>query len=362
MINYVGWVGHQNIGDEALYRVIQNLFHSYRFIYYQGTAHSQVTFFGGGTLLPLLCTSVEPNVRPTKFNYVFGTGVLDPVFYGRWHPVAVERLKSFNFRFIGVRDIFSKNILNEWGIKSEVIGDPCLSLEPCPNKRRYDKRVAVNIGSDGLVWGGNEEIVFQEITKVCHTLKTHGYQPVIIPFNKEDFGRIKESPLNNFEIFREWFDVNSVLDFISSCKILIGERLHSTIFSSCTFTPFISINYRPKCLHFAETMGFEKYAVRTDELTSKKIMDLFFDVMNNWCELNNSLEKAVTFYRKKQATFVERITSDIETLPDYKWVPPNMSHVKNVFWNVDSLLNVHSSKLWPIWSKCIFLRLLKFLT
>jgi len=116
-------------------------------------------------------------LRPTTYSYVFGAGVKDPVFYGyndifrdRWKvKVMMEKLRMF--RLIGVRGNISQSLLAKWGIHSEVIGDPCLSLRISNPSKKSDRKIAISLGSDGILWGMNEERVFREVAKVCRSLR-----------------------------------------------------------------------------------------------------------------------------------------------------------------------------------------------
>jgi len=325
-ITYVGWVGHNNLGDEALYEVNKHIFKPYQLVPDNTKHHSKITLFGGGTLLPDWTWEVISN----RYNYAYGVGVRCPSFWGDYHPIRIKQMKRFNFRYIGVRGNNSKKLLSAWGINSTVIGDPCLLLEPTHYERKEDSRIAINIGgSRGLIWGRNEEQVFIEMAKVCKLLREKGFHPVLIPFWEDDLPHIKMvSRVTNTEIFNDWVDVQKTLDFIASCHVLIGEKLHSTVFSAAAQIPFISIEYRPKCRDFAETMGFEDYNIRTDRLMAEKVIAMFNNLSDNYTEMEKQLIQNVKKYRKKLRKFADCILKDIETLPENKWAPSKIEKIK----------------------------------
>lgn len=339
LINYVGWLGHQNMGDEALYIAIRKTFRKYSFAPSLHNEYSNITFFGGGTILPSWCKSI----RPSKYNYVFGSGVRDPDFWGRFDSVIINRLKRFKFRLLGVRDNFSKSMLEEWGIDSEVIGDPCLSFETESSEKRDDLRIAINIGSDGLIWGQNEERVLREIVKVCRILKKSGYKLILVPLNIKDINYINTlSSQTGIDVLRNWSDIDSVLNLLSSCKLMIGERLHSLVFSASVYTPFISLEYRPKCKHFSETVGFSKYGIRTDKINAHKIIEMSYDIMDNWNKMNRILEREVKSYRKIQSKFANLLIDDIEFLPNDKYSIPSITNrIKDkIFWKKEPFIEL----------------------
>ena len=143
IINYFGWTGHNNLGDEAIYGV-SKIFFSKKFDLkkYNKRFHSKISLLGGGTVIPEW-TAVH---LPNKYNYAYGVGVRNPAYWGNFPPYWINSIKKFNFRYFGVRGYISQEILKSWGIKSEVIGDPALSLEP--NKYAFNKhvkKVGINI-------------------------------------------------------------------------------------------------------------------------------------------------------------------------------------------------------------------------
>jgi len=353
-VTYVGFWGHANIGDEALYLSNARIFSSYQLVPSRWIQHSRITLFGGGTVFCKMLMYTPRN----RFNYAFGVGVRNPTFWGEPGPFVIDRIKRFQFRFIGTRGDMSRELLKKWGIDSEVIGDPCLILEPKSYEEKENKLIGVNIGTSlGAIWGGNEKRVLGESIKLCKILKNDGYRPVLIPFWKNDLPYIKNaSDAAGISIFKNWTNIQDVLDFIASCHVLIGEKLHSLVFSAATYTPFISIEYRPKCLDFAQAMGFEKFDVKTDEITAKAVMMLFDDLLDNWNDLRDQLVKRVEIYRERLTRSAAKIVSDIESLPDDKWSAPKcwQSLKATAFCKMNAHLYFNANSIWRTFNQVPF--------
>ena len=357
IINYVGSVTpNYNMGDEALYKIDQDIFAKYPFRFSRITSplrqkHSQTTLIGGGTCLPSIATIM----RPTKYAYVFGAGVLDSVFHGPFEPELIDRFKLINFRLIGVRGNISKALLGDWGIDSEVIGDPCLSLKPTKVLEKRSNRIAINVGAgfSKSSWGSRDRVL-KELSKVCSVLKNRGYEVVLIPFWKNNIQDVESlSEKVGVSIFKEWQDIEATLNLISNCKIFIGEKLHSLVFSAAANTPFIGLAYAPEHFDFADSVGFSKFIIPTTEITNEKITDLFNDLIGNYETIQGKLASRVNEYREKQSKFADRIRSDLESLPEYKWAVQN--NLANTFiMGVDLLINAKLHKAWGIWSKLVF--------
>lgn len=378
-ICYVGWLGHQNVGDEAIYLAIKELFREYQLMPYNSYTFlveyksyplpcvrypfSSVSVFGGGTLIPDDVTWVRPN----KYNYVFGAGVKDPIFrtkYDNFDKTVIDRLRCFDFRFFGVRDEKSKSLLEEWGIASKVIGDPALSLKPNSEIQRDDSKIAVNIGCDGYLWGGNQKSVVHEVAQVCKILKNSGYNPVLVPFSKRDLEYVNQVSLAaKIEFFDKWSDIEALVNFIASSKLLIGQRLHSAVLSAAAFTPFICLAYRPKCSIFSESVGMSEYTVRTDKVRSERILQLFQILMGEWHKKHNELVSAVEAFRKKQCVFAEQIIRDLELLPDSDWANASFTRkVKNkLFWQTDVFLRSKFVRIWKLYSNFFVSRFARYL-
>lgn len=336
-IDYVGWLGHKNVGDEAFFLVNKRLFDSYKLVPLNDeVSHSGITLFGGGTLLPMWTMSTTRNNR---YNYAFGVGMRNPIFWGKFDSVVIEQIKRFRFRFVGVRGNLSQKLLKKCGIASEVIGDPALMLKP-QSYTKKDEKIAINVSSppQGL-WGNTQDLMNKTI-KLCKTLKKHHYDLTLIPFYLGDVPFIEKiAQKTDVAVFDNWMDVQNTLDFLSSCNLVIGQKMHANVFSAATYTPFISLEYRPKCLDFAESMGYEKYNLRTNRVNVKRVMILLDDLLHHWDSMRELLIDNVEMYRKRMKSFASRIINDIELLPDDKWLP--LSPVEKVKCNVLSGLDIY---------------------
>ncbi len=363
-INYVAWVTPNNLGDEALYSIDQAIFGKYNFELYRITnplrqIHSQTTLIGGGTCLP----QITLYMRPTKYAYVFGAGAEDPEFYGPFDPALIARLRLFNFRLIGVRGNISKALLKDWGIDSEVIGDPCLSLKPTTIEARHNNRIAIVIGaaSPKFSWKSGDRVQ-KELSKVCRILKQKGYELLLIPFwinNMHDVERLSKS--EDISVFEKWQNTEATINLISTCKILIGEKLHSLALSAAANTPFIGLAYAPEHFDLADSVGFSKYTMSTTEVTAEKIIALFNDLINNYEKIQSRLATLVNEYREKQRKFAARINADIETLPENKWAVQN-NFRNTLIWGTDVFMQNRLHNIWKAWNKLVYSHLLQYMS
>lgn len=355
-INYVGWVvANYNLGDEALYKINQDIFTTYNYNVSRITdprrqKHTQTTLVSGGTCLP----SIVMSMRPTKYTYVLGTGVLDPSFYGPFEPELIARFKLLHPRLIGVRGNGSKVRLRSWGIDSEVIGDIGLFLKPTKVMGKSNK-IAINIGagSPKFSWG-DRNLILAELEKVCRVLKDDGYELILIPFWKNNMEDVENlSKRTGVKVFENWMDVEATINLISTCRIFIGEKLHSLVLSAAANTPFIGLAYCPEHFDFVDSVGFSEFTMPNTEIKAEKIIALFHELINNYEKIQENLSSRVKEYRDSQRKFIDRIISDLESLPDDKWAIQN-SFQNTVVQRVDMLLYSKMRKVWKIWDKLIY--------
>jgi hypothetical protein len=343
---YYGFLGKRNVGDEAIFQANRKLFPEWDFILPSSGAPSDITFLGGGTILPV---ALKPwsfyAVEKRRWNFCMGCGVLDPQFHRRrlqvfdvpwaagqlginliellhrirrilrdlgwwgravdWiyrtleRPLGLNRLYptdedyrligEFGFDFLGVRGPLSQEILARYGIKSEIIGDPALYLEPTEYVERPTKRIAISILNSASKyfkqpkWTDKTAYLY-EIYRFC---KAHAgtYEFVILPFNPSDVPLSRELarwyPNASVRDYTTSLDVQGIIDEIAHCDLVIGERLHANVLSACCHVPFISLEYAPQCRDFVLSLGLEEMNIRIDEVTSEQLEERFVRAMTD---------------------------------------------------------------------------------
>lgn len=227
---------------------------------------------------------------------------------------------------------------------------------------KAEKRIAINFGSDGILWGMNDSNVVREITSVIRILKKEGYEVILVPFNGKNAPLVQE--VANREavgFFDNWFNVESTVNLLASCKLLIGERVHSLALSAAAGTPFVGIEFQPPCYEVAQSVGFEDYTIRTDAVSEAKILNLLKILLENYEDMRRQLIHRVELYRKKQADFATQISQDIESLTENYWnVSKARKTVNNLFWRTDTVF-WKRAELWKAWDSLLFSRILKYL-
>lgn len=323
-IGYIGWLGHKNLGDYAMFKAFKQLFSSFDVIDHSWYVELDVpkkscssmldaVFLGGGTFINReegILREFENVIANGLPSFVFGTGVCNPEFWRltkdwrdrieRWCD-CIHKCNS-----IGVRGPISKEILQEHGVQNVgVIGDIALSLSNADIRSKNLKRhIGINIGgSGGRVWG-NEESILDFVVKASRILIEKGWKLTFVPVYPPDIAYIEKAVnmIHNSEvgIFRGFHSIDKTLRMLESLDVFIGEKLHSVVLSIAVYTPSIMLEYRPKCRDFMASMGLDEFNMRTDMLSLERLEYLVEKLYDNIRRYQDRIIKQVEYYRKKQ--------------------------------------------------------------
>ncbi|MEF8777956.1 MAG: polysaccharide pyruvyl transferase family protein [Natronomonas sp.] len=355
IVGYVGWTGHNNLGDEAIYHAIQRTCKDINLKPSQ-FADSSTTLLGGGTILPLVFSDgLGYEFRKRNENIALGVGVADPTFENRRRDVidlrwaagklGVDTSAIFanlgifgtGVRFLGnqlpgtkmdgvfchardfrraqealdaitVRGPRSKGILNDRGIESKIVGDTALLLKPDEFYPDAPEKIVVTLRTPGTdrKWTKSDDYV-DEIAEFCRSIPD-SVEKVFLPFYPPDIplhsDLARSIPNARWEDYTSVVDIDRVLQEISRSRVVIGEKLHASTFAACCYTPFISLEYAPKNADFAASMGMSQMNTRIDDIDSRTLSHLY-DTARSYDE--NEIKSQVTTFRQRLRSVLEQI-------------------------------------------------------
>jgi hypothetical protein len=297
-LRYVGWLGHKNFGDEILFQAFRRElfdeclllphddFSPLSAIAAPGRAAAMV--LGGGTLIndsghlgPL-----EQAHREELPFFVFGTGVSDPEYWGKFpgaRRVDVDGWLGMlsSAQYIGVRGPRSCAWLHAHGIaNAEVIGDPALSISAPARPAASGEApvLGVNLGTHDPVLGA-KGADFNAVLELIRVVIARGWKVKYLAMHPIDqaIGQQLQQAVKHPAFALTPFnpDTQAMVREIGSCQCLVGERLHATIVACALDVPNITLSYQPKCLDFLESIGREDLAVKTDEVSGGVLIERF---------------------------------------------------------------------------------------
>ena len=299
-VAYVGWNGRGNTGDDAMFEALAGelapvatveSFPVYAKELVGAATEGRLTalrrahlLLGGGTLLgrsvwrKTLLYKAFPLVRREP-RFMVGVGVEDPSFQGRhsfsdagdelWRWPSLLR----RFRRVSVRGPRSQELLAELGIEATVAGDPALLLRAADGVEHAERVLGVTLGFGDDLWGHDHGRVERAVAGCLRTLLARGWRVRLLCMNEEDGGRHRTLAGGDRVTVEMAGTPAEYLAAAAGCEVMIAERLHAMVLSAAAGTPFVGLDYQPKCADFARSVQWTEWTVRTDAVDASALTE-----------------------------------------------------------------------------------------
>lgn len=336
-ILYLGFAGHGNLGDDAIKDALAARLNEFRFynipVHKARIAHAIATgeafgrrqcplLLGGGTILGR--TLWRGHFRRTQMVFkpkswtMLGAGVEDPAFSGdssytsdaemrQWKPL-LER-----FNDVSVRGPRSREILLEAGIQSTIVGDPALLLEPSGLDRSKDIDILINTTCGDDQWGGRALDWTDRLAVAVAPFVRQGARVAFLRMEKTDEAwnrRTAERLRLPLEEHRPQ-SASALFDLLASSRMLVGTRLHANVLSAAAGVPSISLEYRPKCRDFMESIGQGGRCFRVDGFDPDEVEAAIEDALQNPSSIQHEILEEVDTLRERLTARLPEVVSEI---------------------------------------------------
>lgn len=321
---YLGWLGHKNLGDEALYYCIKKMllskiiFHpsnEFETLFFKNSLIKafDIHFLGGGTLINRSDNIINALVEYKQHIprcFVFGAGVAN---YSFWNEFEDRVDRSIEWReylnsciFLGVRGPDSLLAMQQLGVSKAIMtGDPVLYLgRDTIIEKRQKKRIGLNFGNTkNILWGESDQRVEDVMAELIRLLLERHWEVSFFNVYANDTGHyFKFVERNAFKDKIRFFDasncsMDSALAYFDTVDVFVGEKLHASVFAACTHTPFIMLEYRPKCLDFMRSINYEKYNFRTDSVHADEIICAVDELYHTTGDIQKHLYSNVSYLK-----------------------------------------------------------------
>lgn len=327
-IKYYGYLGYNNLGDEALYSAINNLFRN--FVVFKPKISNKwlsnlldkkkfdIAMLGGGTLicaelkgkgnkkvgLPFI-HEFENAIKNVDEFIVFGTGVDENengLLVDNWLIEWKEILTKA--KYVSCRGPRSKRILGNIGIDAEVIGDPAMSLikekdfwAPEPktigvNVRPYKYNVKVEAEYLGQMAVFLQKLIQQGWQVEFVAVSPMDIEPINVIIDKlTGYEPILHASYSNHESFFE---------IARRFKVFFGVRLHAVMLAMCAGVPSTMLSYRKKCHDFSESISMVNLNIDIDNITHSRLDDLLEFMTENGQVISEEIYERFTEYKALQ--------------------------------------------------------------
>jgi len=144
------------------------------------------------------------------------------------------------------------------------------------------------------VWTGNKQnpVARKEYISCFSALLSHavesGYRihlfpmelaGVDMPYLKDIVKNVNKKDM--CEILEHWPSTKEHINLIAQCRIFVGHKTHSQIFSLTAGTPLLAIAYHKKTKDFMAQFGLEQYCIDDSQISKEKLIEKFDKINEN---------------------------------------------------------------------------------
>lgn len=372
---YTGCINSGNIGDDILYEIFILLLkkilskkfknvevykNSFKADALSWRDVSDIRIIGGGTLIHNYDNTYAVKINESNFSMAFGTGIIpdfslnenninsflersyDNINYIVNDTIKISLNNISNIKFGGLRGPISVSYLkkvNNHNFDSYMYDSGLLSnkfINFKNNTIEFDqekKNIGINlvevVGPQRFGVSDRETIkeyndrIFNEIYEASVALlKTEKYNIIFFCMSRGSdlflcrnmYNKIRDNHpelMDNVKNFSELNSFEDILNIISKCFFIIGERLHSNILAASVLTPFISISYSFKSVDFAESINLYELSIPTFTLTKDEILEKVDFIINNYNDIIKEMEYHIDLAYDK---YVKELNSLIDSI------------------------------------------------
>ena len=158
-------------------------------------------------------------------------------------------------------------------------------------------------------------MVLRKIVEISKILLNNNWKIVFVPVWINDVHYIKNAvkliSSENVSIFSRFLSLNDTMNLIKKCDLFIAEKLHAGILSACVYTPFIMLEYRPKCYDFMKSLDLEDLNFRTDRLCVDEIIQKLENIYANTDIYQQQIKSKVDYYKRELLNSVPKVIERI---------------------------------------------------
>jgi polysaccharide pyruvyl transferase WcaK-like protein len=316
LVNVVGWYNSNNIGDESYKLSFPKVFSNYSFRFSHKPIENLKSYILGGG--DILSASYIKDFKIFENKSIFSASFS-----------AQQDLSGFKNIFL--RDNRSIKLALSLGYNAQYCPDFAFILDYnvengkalikklFKNADLYTKVIVVVVNGYLLPTNRNltETIDFlkfyADLAKVVdNTSASFIFLPFGYSLPADD--RVSNSFIaskckfhqKNVIIYEE-IGVQDTLDIIAASDAVISTRLHSTIFSCVTATPFLDITHNHKNSAFLETNNLEKYSIKYNNFNFDSCIERLHSIINS-----NNITEELNMFSLQQKQLIKSMTSNLE--------------------------------------------------
>ena len=331
-VGYIGWIGHRNLGDEAMFDVIRMALPELQVIQFgspvaerslakiglSGRSFFRAVLLGGGTLIHPLYLEAARLVKSFGTPlYTAGTGVGSPGF-GSSEGFSLDGWgETFDRQFVGVRGPLSQGLLQNAGLtQASVIGDPALGLTP-ETIPAFGSRnhLVISLAQEPGAPHVEKYPVIEHLGRLAKAFTADGGEVVGVALGNGDravLTRFKnENGLAKMSIEDHRTSGEGLLQTLTGSVALIGVRLHAAVLASCVGVPPLLFAYRRKCEDFMAAMELSDFTIPLSPETPADLLSAKWNQVRSQPDLGGRIYRKALFWKAKQHLYYRRLAEHI---------------------------------------------------
>jgi len=206
---------------------------------------------------------------------------------------------------IYIRDEASAEQIRKMGVSLEHVSKTCESVFGLcdivksrirPSERAEVMGVAVYVHTRANRLKEHEEHRRYFASLIDHAIEA-GYKVRFFPMELQGTDRpCIEAVINNVvqkencEIVEGFPGTSDHINAVAQCKMFVGHKTHSQIFSLVAATPLLAVAYHKKTEDFMAQYGLENYCITDEQINAEKLIELFDKINNNLDSINRKEE------------------------------------------------------------------------
>jgi polysaccharide pyruvyl transferase WcaK-like protein len=176
------------------------------------------------------------------------------------------------------------------------------------------------------VWTGNKQnpsaweyYVQTFAALIGHAIENHGYKVCFFPMEMQGSDRPciediikKVRNKQSCEIVEGFPGTVDHINAIAQCKMFVGHKTHSQIFSLVAATPLLAVAYHRKTEDFMAQFGLDDYCIADEQLSAGKLIEMFERINNNLDKISQKQQEiALKMYEQVRKDFKRMINNFI---------------------------------------------------
>lgn len=331
-VTVLGWYGHGNVGDESYKVSFPLLLPDYQLSFTDSLSNDQrktssAFILGGGAVVE------KPFLK--QFDKIDNKFMMS-VTANKDVPVdAVKKYKQ-----VIVRDVRSQAALNQLGIETTLMPDAAFLLQgdrgagyeflqTLFRQERHDlyNKVVVivynahlGVVADDRLLARDQMTFLKTANDLASIIDSTPASFVFIPFGQREpwDDRITNAWVasrckfwkKNLVVY-DRISFQQVLNIIACADAVVSSRLHASIFSCVSNTPFVDITHHDKNLGFLQTVGLEDWSVPYWRFNYAKCVALLGEFLANPTPHRDRLNTIVGSQRQR----IKEVMNNVHLLP-----------------------------------------------